>query len=93
MDRFEQERIADQTALGVLRLRRACQRLLDEATAAGRKGEVRKLTAQLRRTEKMIVERGIEAYVVRRGLELEPFDQSQAENARSGWISARPAGS
>lgn len=91
IDQATFDRIADETALGALRLRRSCQRLLDEATAAGRKGEVRKLTGQLARTEKMIAERGIEAYVKRRGLVLEPFEPAQTDNTRSGWISTKPS--
>lgn len=91
MDQATVDRIADGSALGVLRLRRSCQRLLDEATAAGRKGEVRKLTGRLARIEKMIAERGIEAYVKRRGLVLEPFEPVQTDNARSGWVSTKPS--
>ena len=86
MDARQLTDFKDQHALGSLRLRRSCERLLAAAEADGRKADARKMATQLRQVQKMITQYGIEAYAVSRGLELEPYDETEIEIARAGVV-------
>jgi ABC-type lipopolysaccharide export system ATPase subunit len=86
MEQQKLKDMQDQSALGMLRLRRSAERLLAAAEADGRKRDASKMATQLRQVEKLIAQYGIEAYAAKHGLELEPFDEREIELARSGLV-------